>query len=132
MAYATRQDLIDRVGEDEVIQRESALPAGAVDQALADAAAVVDGYVAQLYAVPLAPVPDNIPRVVCQIARFGLLGSSNDDQSRADYSSAISWLKDVSAGRARLVGAALAADAVASGAPAYAAGTPVFAGGSGF
>lgn len=132
MPYATRQDLIDRYGEDEIAQRESVLPEGAVDLALADAAAVVDGYVATIYTVPLAPVPDNIPRVVCQIARFGLLGSSNDEQSRADYASAIAWLKDVSAGRSLLPGVALAVGSATPGAPNHVSGGAVFDGGVGF
>jgi phage gp36-like protein len=105
-AYATRADLADLFGEDEVSQRESVLPAGAVDQRLADASAMIDGYVSGRYSVPLQPVPAVIPQVACTIARYNLLGESASDAARNNYKDALLWLKDVQAGRFALVGAA--------------------------
>lgn len=106
MPYASPADLEARYGVDELEQRESMLPAGALAQALADADAVIDGYCAGRYAVPLAPAPDNLTRVACQLARYGLLGNAADERARADYEDAMAWLKDVAAGRVLLVAAA--------------------------
>jgi len=106
MTYATRTDLEERYGADELTQRESMLLAGAVARALADADAEIDSYVAGAYAVPLNPVPANIVRVACSIARYRLLGSSSDEQARKDYEDAIRLLRDVQGGRAVLMAAA--------------------------
>ena len=55
MPYASRADLEDRYGADEVAQRESMLPDGAVDRILLAVDAQVDAYLAARYAVPLLP-----------------------------------------------------------------------------
>lgn len=102
MTYATRQDLEQRHGTDEVTQRESMLEPGAVDSALADADALIDGYVATRYAVPLSPVPGNLVQVACALARYTLLGDAASDRARDDFRDAISWLRDVQAGRVHL------------------------------
>lgn len=114
MSYATRTALVDRYGAAEVEQRESMLPAGAVDRALADADALIDGYASGRYAVPLSPLPDNLPRLACAVARYYLLGDANTEQSRQDFADAMSWLKDVAAGRVTLT-TATATDSTATG-----------------
>ena len=76
MSYATATDLAALYGQDEIDQRASMLPAGAVDRALADAAAEVDSYLAGRYAVPL---PQPTPRIVelsAAMARYKLLGDA--------------------------------------------------------
>lgn len=109
MTYATRADLEERYGVDELAQRETMLPPNAVDKALADADALIDGYMAGRYTVPLSPVPANLPRVACQVARYLVLGAAADERARQDYEDAVSWLKDVAAGRVILTEAAAAA-----------------------
>ena len=101
MAYVTRSDLVDRFGEDEVAQRESMLPAGAVDKAIADASATADDYLAGRYAVPVVPVPDTLKRLVCDIARYYLLGDSAEDEQRRRHGDALTALRDIGAGRRR-------------------------------
>lgn len=118
MSYATRQDLEDRYGATELAQRETMLPNGAVERALADADAVIDGYLAGRYAVPLTPVPDNLPRVACQLARYGLLGAAADERARHDYEDAVAWLKDVAAGRVILPTVTPAAETAVQARPA--------------
>lgn len=108
MTYALRADLEGRYGASDLTQRESMLAAGAVAQALADADAMIDGYLSGRYAVPLSPVPTNLPRIACQLARYALLGNAADDRARVDYADAIAWLKDVAAGRVNLTTAAAA------------------------
>lgn len=106
MSYATRTDLEKRYDADEIAQRESVLAAGAVDRALADADGEINSYIAGRYAVPLSPVPDNIPRLASAIARYNLLGDAATERARDDYNDAIRLLKDIQAGRAQLDSAA--------------------------
>lgn len=106
MTYASRADLEAIGGADEVAQRESVLPAGAVDRFLAEADAEIDSYVRGRYAVPLNPVPSNIPRLAAVIARYLLLGESATERARDDYKDARGYLLDVQAGRAQLQTAA--------------------------
>ena len=102
MAYATRADLEQLYGADEVAQRESMLTAGAIVRILNDAAALVDGYLNGRYTLPLYPVPANLPQVVCAIARYSMLGDSATETARDAYKDAIAWLRDVQAGRVLL------------------------------
>ena len=104
MTYATRTDLEARYGAEEIAQRESMLPFGAVDRALADADAEIDSYVSSRYTVPLSPVPQVIPRLACAIARYHLLGDAATETARNDYTDARAWLRDLHAGKALLEG----------------------------
>lgn len=106
MTYATRTDLEQIGGADEIAQRESVLPVGAVDDALAKADAMIDGYLLGRYGVPLVKVPDMLPPLAVAIARYNLLGETATERARNDYKDAISRLLDIQAGRMRLPGAA--------------------------
>lgn len=74
MNYATPQDLIDRFGERELVQLTDpdllAVNTAAVQRALDDAQAYLDGFVGRVYALPLAgctkpaPVPGNLHATV--------------------------------------------------------------------
>lgn len=105
MAYATRTELVARYGADEIEQRESALPPGAVDRALADADTEIDSFLATRYTVPLSPVPDNVARIAAVMARYQLLGDAVTELARKSYEDARAWLRDVAAGRAQINGA---------------------------
>jgi len=105
VGYATRIDLEERYGEEELAQREAVLRPGAVERALADADAEIDSYVGGRYALPLSPVPVTIVRVACAVARYYLLGDSVTEQARKGYEDARAFLRDVQAGRASLEGA---------------------------
>lgn len=103
MGYAVKQDLIDRYGEDEMIQltdrnRLGVIDDGVLDSALADAADEVTPYLAARYAVPLASVPAVLVRITCQIARYRLYDDVAPDRIQKDYDGAIAFLKDVSRG----------------------------------
>ena len=131
MTYASRADLEALFGQEEVAHRESVLPAGAVARALADADAQIDSYLAARYVLPLSilPLPGNLVRVACVIARYYLLGDSTTERARQDWQDALTWLKDVQTGRARIEGADQPAAATAAHA-VMAMGRPrVFSGG---
>lgn len=101
MSYATRLDLEQRYGADLIAQRETALGPGSVDKALTDADALIDGYLATRYALPLNAIPPNLPAVACALARYTLLSGSNE-RARDDFKDAMTWLRDVQAGRVQL------------------------------
>lgn len=89
MIYAAVQDLVDRFGERELVQLTDpellAVDAARVQLKLDDAHALADGYLARVYALPLAgcakPVgvgavdyvpPPQLTRIVCDVARYYL------------------------------------------------------------
>ncbi len=131
MSYATQQSLIDRYGEAELIALtdKATPPTGAivatvVDRALADADAIIDSYAAARYLTPMTPTPAVVVGVACVIARYKLHEDHATELIRRDYETALTWLRDVAAGRAQIVGA-LAPGASASGTfSAIAVGAP--------
>jgi phage gp36-like protein len=113
MPYATQAVLIDRFGSLELIQltdRSNVPPttinATTVTRALADAEAVIDGYLRTRYALPLATTPPLLEGVACDLARFYLhsyVGSANAREDVKDgRAAALALLKDISTGRVTL------------------------------
>ncbi|TCP88921.1 phage gp36-like protein [Rhizobium sp. PP-CC-2G-626] len=107
MTYATKQDLIDRFGSKELVELTDKVnrPASTIDdtpveRALADAGALIDGYVAKLYRLPLSSVPKILTKTCCDIARYYLHGKAADKDSpvTAAFKQAETWLRDVSKG----------------------------------
>ena len=111
MTYATQQDLVDRFGYEQLAQLSdringTVIDAAVVARALADADAEIDGYLATLYALPLASVPALILRVACDIARYRLFGDRMTDQVKQFYADAVRDLKAISSGTIKIGGAA--------------------------
>lgn len=107
MAYVTEQDLVDRFGEDELIQLTDRNGTGAVDQdvllrAIDDAQAEVDSYLSTRYAVPLTPVPTVLALHAANVVRYRLYEDGATEEVEKRYKQSIAWLKDVSSGRAHL------------------------------
>ena len=108
MTYAIRQNMIDRFGEDELIQLTDREGLGeinttVIDRALGDADAVINGYLAARYTLPLAnPVPTVLERLACDIAHYFLRDDRMTEQVESRYKDAIGLLKDVSKGAAML------------------------------
>ncbi|PKL44320.1 MAG: DUF1320 domain-containing protein [Candidatus Riflebacteria bacterium HGW-Riflebacteria-1] len=107
MSYAVVQDMVDRFGAAELIQLtdRSETPTGEYDselieQALSDAEAEINAYLASRYALPLAEVPETLVRLTCNIARYQLYGSSLTEEVTKRYNDAIAFLKNVSRGDA--------------------------------
>lgn len=108
MGYASRQDMSDRYGEEELIQLTNrANTAGPVDEtvlarALADADAEIDTYLLGKFPLPLDPVPRVLVRVACDIARFRLFDDKATEEVRARYQDAISLLGKIASGTVAL------------------------------
>lgn len=125
MIYAVVADLVARFGERELIQLTdldnippSTIDEGRVSTKIADASAFVDGYVGQVYRLPLAgcakpPIvpggaveyvaPPVLMRIVCDLARYYLhddLAPENEVYRR--YKAAVRELEAIAAGDAQL------------------------------
>lgn len=108
MPYLEQSDLERRYGADEVAQRLSALPPGALGDILRDTESMIDGYLASQYSIPLTEVPDSVTAAASAIARYKLLGDSVTEHARDEFRDAVAWLRDVASGRVRLQQAATA------------------------
>ncbi len=107
MTYAAQQDLVDRFGEQELIQLSDRANVGSIDaavigKALADADELIDSYIAARAALPLATVPARLVRVAGDVARYYLHADAPTEQVRRAYTDATAWLRDVSLGKATL------------------------------
>jgi len=110
-AYATQQDLIDRFGATELVQLTdranrpaTTIDAVVVERALADATALIDGYVGKVYALPLAAVPQALTKAAADIARYYLHGKRADKDGEVEraYKEADRWLINISRGLVQL------------------------------
>jgi phage gp36-like protein len=112
MAYCTRQDLLERVSEEELRQLiidddtdmtdqeiEDAVEAGAIN-AIAGAGELIDGYCAGRHPVPFAPVPGLIKRFAIDITVYDLYGrrDGGDEDCVRRYKAAVSYLEKVASG----------------------------------
>lgn len=110
MAYCAQTDLVERYGEDELVQvtDRSSPPSGVIDattvaRACGDATATIDSYARGRYATPLAAA--NVAVVLpyaCAIARWHLHEDGHPEHVEHGYKAAINWLKDLAAGRVGL------------------------------
>ncbi len=105
MPYANLQDLTDRYGEPLLIDLtdRAEVPTGSVDtdvvdRALADTDAVIDGYLAARYALPMASVPTIITDLALQIAIYKLHIFEPGEKIGNDYKAALAMLKEIGAG----------------------------------
>lgn len=107
MTYATQQDLIDRYGETELIQLTDRTNLGVINvtvlnQALADADAEIDAYLAGRYAMPLASVPLVLKRAACDIARCGLYSDAAPELLVTRRKEAVRLLENIAKGTVNL------------------------------
>ena len=135
MSYATRQDLIDRFGADEVAVLDPGTDAGTNDgteypriaAALADAAAEIDAVLAPVYSLPLpAGRYPLLVGIACDIARSRLYDDAPTDAVRERAQRSRSKLKPLATGRTRLLDDAGTEIARRAGTVAVTAGRRVF------
>ena len=105
MSYATIQDVIARYGDDLLLiltdrDGDGAADMDVVDQALQDAAAEIDTYLAAKYQLPVTTTVPALVRVSVDIVVYRLAAdrSTGTDEQRKRYEDAVSWLTKVSRG----------------------------------
>lgn len=105
--YATRSDITEKYGDDALYP--AAGPDGTIDDgkitaALEAATAKADSYLGSRHGLPLASVPALLTACCVDIAVYEMTNTADTltDAIEKRYKDAISWLKDISAGRASL------------------------------
>lgn len=82
MKYATAEDFLIRVGEDEAIAltdrtQEGVVNEDVLDVALQDSSSQIDGYLIGRYPLPLPEKSANLTRLCCDLARYRLASMSD-------------------------------------------------------
>ncbi len=105
MNYASKQEMIDRFGLDELIQLtdRATPPTGAIDDvvlnaALADADDEINGYLQSKYNLPLASTPLLIKKLARAIARYNLYDDLPPEHVEKRYKAAIKTLEGIAKG----------------------------------
>jgi phage gp36-like protein len=107
MAYSAQDDILDQLDEAILIQLTDDEGTGSVNadrvaQAIADADAEIDGYLASRHQVPLDPVPENIRKYSVDIAIYNLFSRRADtlpDTRKERYQAAVRYLEKVAEGK---------------------------------
>lgn len=107
MPYIDRAGLEQRFGIDEIAQlldddrsgTELSTESESLTAAVADADAMIDGYLATRYALPLEAVPVMVAGWAADIARYRLWDEQAPEEVRRRYEDAIARLRDLAAGR---------------------------------
>lgn len=109
MPYATKQQLVDRFGEAELIRlTDKNVPRGnwivdqVLDGAIADADSVIDSHLQSRYTLPLGAVPTVLTRFACDLVRYFLYDDGAPDHVKTRYDNAMSFLKAVARGEVNL------------------------------
>lgn len=109
MTYATQSDLVERYGEPMVVDLTDRAdpPAGAIDtgvvgRALDDADAMINGYLAGRYKLPLAATPALVRDLAITIAGYKLHRDAVSEKVRRDFEDARTTLKQIADGVIRL------------------------------
>jgi phage gp36-like protein len=110
MTYATLAQLIDSVGEPMLIDltdnradvQTGAVVTAVIDRALADTDALIDGYLASRYSLPLATVSPMVADIAGAVVLWKLHVSTPEDKIKADYEAAIKSLRDIAQGVIRI------------------------------
>ncbi|NVK42114.1 MAG: DUF1320 domain-containing protein [Oceanospirillaceae bacterium] len=109
MPYASAQDIIDRYGSDTLLMLtdrdgDDQVDNLVIDQAIADATAEIDTYVAAKYSLPLAVTPSVLVRLCVDIAIYRLSATADmvTEEKRQRYEDATSLLKRIAKGEVSL------------------------------
>lgn len=109
MTYATQTQLTQRFGAamlvnltDRAEVATGAIDTAVIDRALADTDAMIDGYLAPRYILPLAAIPPLLADVAMQIAIYKLHVTEPDPKISKDYDNALRMLRDIGTGAVRI------------------------------
>lgn len=109
MTYTTQAQLTERYGAamlvnltDRAAVATGTIDGVVIDRALADTDAMIDGYLAARYILPLESVPGLVADLAMQIAIYKLHVNEPDPKIAKDYDLALKMLRDISSGTVRL------------------------------
>ena len=109
MSYTSLAKLTAKFGEHMLISltdrgdvATDAIDTDVIDQALADADAMIDGYVGVRYALPMETTPPLIGSLALAITVYNLHVASPDPKIEEDYKAALRTVRDISGGGVRL------------------------------
>lgn len=107
MDYATQQDMVNRFGEEELIQLTDQVGRGVIDSArviwaLNDAHGEIDAHLEPRYQLPLTVVPRMLVAIACDIARFHLYDDAAPEGVAKRYDNAIRLLRSIARGEVQL------------------------------
>lgn len=109
MAYCTLDNLNDRFGPATIIALtdRADVATGEVDldvlnRAIAEADAMIDGYLAARYALPLAATPPLLTTLSMDITMWRLHLGEPSAKVKADYDAALRSLRDIGTGAIRI------------------------------
>ncbi len=105
--YCTQADLEARFGAQEILEltdrdADNVADNGVLDGAIADAGATIDSFVAKRYDLPLSDIPAALVKTACDLVRYALHKEDPPDRVAAAHKDAMTFLRDVAAGRAVL------------------------------
>lgn len=109
MPYATQTQLIDRFGEQMIVRltdrgqsATGGVDQGTVTRALSDTDALIDGYLAARYTLPIVTVPAILTDLALVIAIYKLHVYEPDAKIVRDYRDAVDTLSRIASGLVRL------------------------------
>lgn len=107
MPYTTLAELIERFGDTTLKQLadrdgDGAIDQDVIDRAIADAGAIIDGYLKVRYALPLSSVPPLLSPIAADVAFYHLHPHGAPDEVRSRYRDAIRQLEGLARGTVRL------------------------------
>ncbi|NOR62158.1 MAG: DUF1320 domain-containing protein [Rhodobacteraceae bacterium] len=107
MPYADLTGLTARIGEETLIELSdrASPPAGGVDAALADADALIDGYLATSYTLPLSASQTLVVTLAEAITIYKLYTFAAPERAESDYRDAIKSLEKIAEGKIKLTAA---------------------------
>jgi phage gp36-like protein len=137
MPYCTQQNLIDRYGEDmlrdltdRAVPLTGAIDGAAVNDAIGNADAMIDGYLMGRYSLPMATTPGIVKQLSQVIAIYNLHRHLTDEKIRQDYEDAVKRLRDIQSGVFILGAAGVEPAATPKGSVETNGISPTFTGGS--
>lgn len=109
MAYCTLDELKDRYSERMLVSLSDrgdvatgTVDADLIDRAIADADALIDGYLKVRYALPLATLPRLVKDLSLRISIYYAHAHVAADKIKTDYEEALKTLKQISQGLIQL------------------------------
>jgi phage gp36-like protein len=132
VSYCTQQDLIDRFGEEELIQlTDRTIPATAIDAtvvaaAIGDADNTINGYLVGRYELPLASNSPELVRPASDLARYFLYGNQVTEEVETRKKDAIRYLELVGMGKIKISIDGAVAEAASTSLPEFSSDESAF------